>query len=83
MTWTSKQVFDLDATHPLPAALSSTHKPKSYVTLMASGIILPAKESYAKMKTFTQSQCHDSSCGDAGNWQGTDDALAKQSNKIQ
>lgn len=87
ITWMTQAVYQIDATHPLPANISSTGQPKSWTDLAAEGVILPAKESYAPEKTFLQSFCHNNSaCGAAGNWQGTiqatDQQLTVQSAKL-
>ena len=76
VTWMSQKVFDIDAGHLLPREYSDTGKEKTWVDLVESGVFLPAKESYAPLKTFTQSFCHDTNqCGSAGNWQGTVQAI--------
>lgn len=58
--------------------VDSTHKfnDKSWVELDQSSMELPAKESWVPLKTYIQSECHQTKkCGVVGNWQGKIDSL--------
>jgi hypothetical protein len=85
VTWMKQIVIDIDADHPMPGKYTDSGNPKTWPELMVGGVMLPAKEAAAPLKTFVQSFCHDEQdCGTAGNWQGTvsavDGSLQKQSN---
>ena len=81
VTWMTATVIDVDAQHPMPGKYTDTGKPKTWPDLMVGGIMLPAKEAAAPLKTFVQSFCHDSKdCGTAGNWQGTVNAVNSSMN---
>ena len=87
VTWMTGTVIDVDAAHPMPGKYTETGKPQSWSELVEGAVQLPAKISYAPMKTFVQSFCHDEKeCGTAGNWQGTlnsvDSSLKTQAAKV-
>lgn len=47
--------------------------------LVEKSIILPAKQSWAPLKTFIQDQCHQNkNCGEVGNWERTVQAFDEQ-----
>lgn len=75
VTWLSQKVYDVDPLHVAP--IKNTEGPnkgknKTWPELAETGVFLPAKESYAKIKTWVQSQCHKrKECGEAGKWEST------------
>lgn len=90
ITWMSKKIYDIDASHPAPIKNDegpNKGKNKTWPELAETGIFLPAKESVAPMKTWIQSQCHNrKECGEAGKWQSTiketNETLDLQSSKV-
>lgn len=69
ITLVSGKGQDVDATHPLVVGDSST---VSWKDVANSGVLLPAKATFAPLKTYLQVECHNSGqCGSVGNWQST------------
>ena len=61
---------------------------KTWAEIAENSVLFPAKESYAPVKTWIQSNCHNKSkCGDAGKWESTtkavDSSLARQAEKLK
>jgi hypothetical protein len=67
----SQKKYDIDRNHPSPWK-GKDGKPKQWKDIYSGGVLLPAKEAYAPLKTFIQVDCRDSGdCGEIGAWQST------------
>ena len=89
ITWISQKVYEVDPSHAAPIKNTdgpNKGEPKTWPELAEESILFPAKESYAPVKTWVQSQCHNKKqCGEAGKWESTiknvDATLVRQSEK--
>lgn len=91
VTWVSGRTYEVNPEHPAPIKNSdgpNKGKLQTWPELAETGVLLPAKASYAPLKTYVQSECHNSKkCGSIGNWEGTfkeiDSTLSVQEKKLK